>query len=97
LKWAQLLRRVFDIDALECPKCACQLVVLAFISDPPVVERILSHLKLPTSPPPLAPPRPPDQPDLFTDLPPDEMPPETDCLDETLAGLESRSARAPPY
>jgi hypothetical protein len=33
------------------------MVVLAFISDPPVVSKILRHLKLPTTPPPLAAPR----------------------------------------
>ncbi len=30
------------------------MVVLAFISDPPVVKKILRHLKLPTAPPPVA-------------------------------------------
>jgi len=30
------------------------MVVLAFISDPPVVSKILGHLKLPATPPPLA-------------------------------------------
>ncbi len=33
------------------------MVTLAFLSDPPVVARILSHLWLPTAPPPLAPAR----------------------------------------
>jgi len=30
------------------------MVVLAFISDPPVVRKILGHLGLPTTPPPVA-------------------------------------------
>ena len=46
LKWAQLPRRVFSFDALECPQCQAAMVVLAFISDPPVVSKILRHLKL---------------------------------------------------
>ena len=54
LKWAQLLGRVFSLDALECPQCQSAMVVLAFISDPPVVSKILRHLKLPTAPPPVA-------------------------------------------
>ncbi len=33
------------------------MVVLAFISDPPVITKILHHLRLPTAPPPLAPAR----------------------------------------
>jgi hypothetical protein len=43
------------------------MVVLAFISDPKVVRRILLHLKLPTSPPPLAPPRLAEQEEMFED------------------------------
>jgi hypothetical protein len=50
LKWAQLLRQVFSLDALECPQCQTAMVVRAFISDPPVVRKILGHLKLPTTP-----------------------------------------------
>ena len=61
--WAQLLLRVFFVDALSCPKCQSRLKVLAFLSDPPVIQRILRHLKLPDQPPPLAPARVPS--DLF--------------------------------
>lgn len=57
LRWAQLLRRVFHLDILKCPKCPASMVVLALISDPPVVTKILRHLKLPAAPPPLAAPR----------------------------------------
>ena len=59
LGWAQLLRRVLDIDALQCPRCSSHrpLVVLAFLTDPVVVKRILEHLELPASPLPLAPER----------------------------------------
>ena len=45
------------------PKCRSRLKVLAFLSDPPVIQRILRHLKLPDQPPPLAPARGPA--DLF--------------------------------
>jgi hypothetical protein len=33
------------------------LVVFAFLTDPPVVRRILGHLHLPSVPPPVAPAR----------------------------------------
>ena len=49
--------RSFHLDVLKCPKCSASMVVLALISDPPVVTKILRHLKLPTAPPPLAAPR----------------------------------------
>jgi hypothetical protein len=38
--------------------------VIAFITDPPVVQRILAHLDLPTTPPPIAPARGPPQTEL---------------------------------
>jgi hypothetical protein len=55
LPWAQLLMRVFFVDALSCPRCASPMVVLALLSDPPVVQKILRHLGLPAEAPPLAP------------------------------------------
>jgi hypothetical protein len=45
--WAQLLRRVFFLDALTCPRCDSAMVVLALLSDPTVVRKILLHLQLP--------------------------------------------------
>ncbi|MCK4303921.1 MAG: hypothetical protein KAY24_06760 [Candidatus Eisenbacteria sp.] len=51
------LTAYFSIDALRCPRCATPMVVLALISDPPVITKILQHLRLPTEPPPLAPVR----------------------------------------
>lgn len=57
LKWAQLLRRVFSIDVLRCPRCSTAMVILALISDPPVITKILRHLGLSTEPPPLSPAR----------------------------------------
>ena len=41
--WAQLLRRVYEVDPLTCP-CGGQMRVVSFILDPPVVMKILVHL-----------------------------------------------------
>jgi len=57
LSWASLLKRVLDVDALTCPRCNVPMVVLAFLTDPPVVRRILDHLHLPSVPPLVAPAR----------------------------------------
>jgi hypothetical protein len=57
LAWAQLLLRVLHVDALKCPRCATAMVVVAFLSDPSVVGRILRHLRLPTEPPSVSPAR----------------------------------------
>ena len=56
--WADLLRRVFAIDVLACA-CGGRLRLIATIEDPPVVQRILLHLGLPSELPALYPARPP--------------------------------------
>ena len=57
LPWAQLLRRVFFLDALTCPRCATPMLVLALLSEPLVLRKILVHLGLPADIPPTAPAR----------------------------------------
>ena len=44
--WAQLIRKVYEADPLECPKCKGPMRIIALIDDPPVVRRILEHLGL---------------------------------------------------
>ncbi len=43
--WAALLKRVFEVDPLECPKCGSRMKVIAFIErrQRDVVEKILRH------------------------------------------------------
>ena len=55
--WAELMKRVFLVDVLRCPHCGGPRRLLAFILKPSVIERILSHLGLPTEPPKLHPAR----------------------------------------
>jgi hypothetical protein len=54
--WAELIRRTLLLDILACP-CGARRRVLALVCDPAQIHRYLSHLGLPTSPPPRAPPR----------------------------------------
>jgi hypothetical protein len=100
LSWAQLLRRVLSVDALSCPRCSRRMepvpmTVLAFITDSDVVRRILSHLHLPTSPPPLAKARIAGSPLAFP-LEDGEMP----ALERVDAAMEAAGAeecgRPPP-
>lgn len=92
LPWAALLKRVLDVDALACPKCNTPMVVLAFLTDPAVVRRILEHLGLPAEPIQLAPARCPfDEPAAFTEPEPD--PP---FFVETASDASPTAARAPP-
>ena len=57
LRWAQLLKRVFDIDIEQCPHCGGQLKLIAAIEEPAAIQRILTHLGLAAPPPPRAPAR----------------------------------------
>lgn len=45
--WAELMRRTFAADVLACRRCGGRMVVLATITDPAVIRRILTHLGLP--------------------------------------------------
>ena len=54
-RWAELLQRVFEIDALRCPRCGSTLRLIAAIEDPAVARRILECLKLPARSPPIEP------------------------------------------
>ena len=55
MRWAQLLKRVFDIDIAQCPHCGGQLKLIAAIEEPAVIARILTHLGLAAEPPTRAP------------------------------------------
>ena len=68
LPWAELLRRVFAVDVLVCPRCLGPMTVLAALSDPPVLAKILTHLGLPSTSPALAPARRRGQLHLFDEL-----------------------------
>ena len=41
-----MIRKVYEIDPMLCPKCSGQMKVIAFITDYQAVDRIIEHLKL---------------------------------------------------
>ena len=43
-RWAQMLKRVYNIDALRCP-CGGSIRLICAIEDPRVIRRILDHLQ----------------------------------------------------
>lgn len=53
IAWADLLRRVFEVDALRCPDCGGRMRLIAAITEPEVARRILECLALPPRAPPL--------------------------------------------
>jgi hypothetical protein len=52
IRWARLLKRVFQIDLEHCPNCGGELKIIAAILAAPVIERILTHLGLQARAPP---------------------------------------------
>ena len=46
--WAMLIKRVYEVDPLSCPKCRGQMKVVSFIEPPQgeVIEKILQHCGL---------------------------------------------------
>jgi hypothetical protein len=42
-RWAQLLRRIFEVEPLTCPQCSALMRIVAVITDPVVITRILAH------------------------------------------------------
>ena len=51
--WAELMRRVFAVDVLECPRCHGPMKILAAIHPPDTAGAILECLGLPARPPPV--------------------------------------------
>ena len=45
MSWMQRLKRVFAIDIETCPECGGKLRVIACIDDPPLIAKILGHLR----------------------------------------------------
>jgi hypothetical protein len=58
--WAELMRRVFKFDVLDCPRCHGRLRILAAIHPPEATRKILDWLALPSRAPPLTPAASPD-------------------------------------
>ncbi|WP_046115221.1 hypothetical protein [Aquincola tertiaricarbonis] len=51
IRWAPLLKRIFDINMQHCPNCGSGgLKIIAAILERPVIEEILTHLELDQQP-----------------------------------------------
>lgn len=44
-RWAVLIRRIYEVDPLVCPKCAGTMRMIALIQEPKVIDKILKHLR----------------------------------------------------
>ncbi len=58
-RWAALIKKVYEVDPLKCPKCGGQMRIISFIEKKDqmdVIEKILRHCKLWVEPEERAPP-----------------------------------------
>ena len=44
--WAEMIRKVYEVDPLVCPKCGGRMKIVAFLTKYAVVDRIIRHLEL---------------------------------------------------
>jgi hypothetical protein len=52
--WAELMKRVWELDVLECPRCRGRMKIVAAIHSPNAIQKILDSLGLPSRAPPIA-------------------------------------------
>ena len=51
-RWARLIKKAYDADPLICSRCHSPMKVIAIITDPARVLKILRHLAETGKPPP---------------------------------------------
>jgi len=44
-RWAQLIKRMYEVDPLICEKCGSRMRIISVILDPAIIKHILSHLQ----------------------------------------------------
>ena len=76
--WVKLIRRVFLIDALACPRCPGRVRVIAVVMRKSAIESILKHVGLASDVSSSNPPRGPPHDAVAGSEPPDAV----DCLPE---------------
>ena len=57
LSWAALIKKVYEVDPLICPKFGAEMKIIAFITDRSVVRKILGNSTAASS---RGPPKPPE-------------------------------------
>lgn len=56
MTWAALIKAVFEVDPLKCPKCGGIMKIVSFIEEDDVIRKILKHCNLWKEPAPRPPP-----------------------------------------
>ena len=45
-KWRELIKKVWEADPLQCPRCSCEMRIVALIDERAAIERIRRHMGL---------------------------------------------------
>jgi hypothetical protein len=59
IAWSKLLAKIAEELPMVCPACGGDIRLIAFITDPAPIRKILSHIGEPVEPPPVSPARGP--------------------------------------
>jgi len=57
-----LIKAVFEVDTLKCPKCGGAMKIISFIEEEDVIRKILKRCNLWKEPAPGSPPKPEEKP-----------------------------------
>ena len=57
MTWAALIKAVYEVDPLKCPKCGGTMKIVSFIEENEVICKILKHCNLWKEPAPRPPPQ----------------------------------------
>lgn len=44
--WRECIKKVWEVDPLECPKCGSEMKIISFIDEQLLIQHILKHLNL---------------------------------------------------
>ncbi len=44
--WAEMIKKIYEVDPLLCPRCGGQMSILTFIEEPKIIDKIIRHLNL---------------------------------------------------
>jgi hypothetical protein len=44
--WAEMIRKIYEVDPMICPRCGGRMRVVAFLTEHAVVDQIIRHLEL---------------------------------------------------
>ncbi len=58
-RWASLIRHVYEVDPLICPRCQLPMKIIPFLTDHAAIRAILAAVHRAPSPAPPPPSRPP--------------------------------------